>query len=187
MGISLLIEIKPHWFLHSAASGSHLPVTSSFMQVSYSDKMIFMNMSCNRPNPFFFFLSVQHALLSSCQSLQLKREQSTHMLKGVLPDCSKPAFSWKLDIFWQFYSAYEGYSKNPCVPEEGGFIFSTWRVYLKKKKIQAFPIRTHKLSLWHFCRIPKSLLEVSNWCVSRPDYAFIFSEGFSFTIKIIPQ
>lgn len=49
MGISLLREIKPQWFLHSAASGSHLPVTSSYMQVSYSDKMIFMNMSCNRP------------------------------------------------------------------------------------------------------------------------------------------
>lgn len=89
----------------------------------------------------FFPVSAAHSV-SSAQTLQLKRQQSTHMLEGVLPDYSKQAFSWKLDIFWQFHSAYDGYPKRKLAFQKKEYLFSGYGGLIKKKpKIQAFPIK----------------------------------------------
>lgn len=53
----------------------------------------------------FFIVSAAHSV-SSAETLQLKRQQSTRVFAGALPGYSRTAFSWKPDIFSQFGSAY---------------------------------------------------------------------------------
>lgn len=81
-----------------------------------------------------------------------------------------------------------GTQKETCVPE-GVFIFSTWRVLGKKN--QSFLIKTHNCEYGTFAEHQnlcwRYLSRDSNWSLRTPDYVFIFSEEFSFTVKIITQ
>lgn len=51
----------------------------------------------------------------------------------------------------------------------------------KKKSCDYGNFAEHQNLYWRY------LSRNSNWCLSTPDYAFIFSEEFSLTIKIITQ
>lgn len=70
-------------------------------------------------------------------------------------------------------------------------LFSAHGGFIKKKKNQPFPIKTHNCDYGTFaehqnlCR--RYLSRDSNWSFRSPDSAFLFSEELSFTIKIITQ
>lgn len=63
------------------------------------------------------------------------------MLKGDPPDAPNHHFPENWASSGSFTLHMMDTQKETCVPEKGVFLFSTWRVY--KKKIQAFPIKTH--------------------------------------------
>lgn len=134
----------------------------------------------------FFPVSAAHSV-SSAQTLQLKRQQSTHMLKGVLPDYFNPAFSWKLDIFWQFNSAYDGYPKRKlALLKKECFIFRKRRVYKKKNSSISYKntcakekiscnygtFAQHQNLCWRY------LSRHSNRDLGTPDYAVLIKIAF---------
>lgn len=132
---------------------------------------------------FFFSVSAAHSVLSAqtlnptwklyrfCDGidfffLQLKRQQSTHMLKGDPPDAPNHHFPENWASSGSFTLHMMDTQKETCVPEKGVFLFSTWRVYKKKSSSISYKNtcteeKKIKLWLWQFCRRQKYLLEIS--------------------------